>query len=375
MRTQLLALSLLTMAACGGGSAAPQPDGPVSLGVIAGNNQVVPAAPSARLPENVVAQVVQLPSGRVGLRVLDQVTDAVLPPKAFAQTAVNGIPNQVVCASAPATGRAMRAEVACANTDALGKAYFVFLTDSIAGPTRANIAAALPTGTKVTDSVSATVMPGTTATVRVQQRQRVALSSQLALRTVILHAVDAYGNATTPAIAARVPSGWVVSGETVSAPATEGEAVLSLTLDRLAIADTVVSLRDITLSQWKIEGGCQYRANYVSDARGVYLDSTSFVGLTDSVTYAVPATAAGPTFYLSGTNTQFAKDGVVTAYPLKRAFVLGRQVPDALRLGVVNGSSNIDFTRTPATPNRYAGAGLGYCLTTVEQGWAIFTAQ
>lgn len=161
MLARLVPLALIVLAACNGGNAAPMPDGPASLGVIAGNHQVVPAAPSARLPDPVVAQAVRLPNGQVGFRVMDAV-DMVLPPKAYAQTTtVNGIPNLVVCVTAPVGGgRAMKAEVPCATTDAAGKATFVFLTDSIAGPIRGRIAAALATGTQVTDSVSATVVPG-----------------------------------------------------------------------------------------------------------------------------------------------------------------------------------------------------------------------
>lgn len=160
MLARLIPLALIALAACNGGSAAPMPDGPASLGVIAGNNQVVPAAPSARLPDPVVAQAVRLPNGQVGFRVLDAV-DLLLPPKAYAQTTVNGIPNLVVCVTAPVGGgRAMKAEVPCATTDAAGKATFVFLTDSVAGKTKGIIAAALATGTKVTDSVTATVVAG-----------------------------------------------------------------------------------------------------------------------------------------------------------------------------------------------------------------------
>jgi hypothetical protein len=47
-----------------------------------------------------------------------------------------------------------------ASSDALGKATFVLHTDSVAGVSRGQVAAALATGTKVTDSVSATVMAG-----------------------------------------------------------------------------------------------------------------------------------------------------------------------------------------------------------------------
>jgi hypothetical protein len=157
MRKRIGMLALVSaVTACGGGSAAVQADGPVTMGVIAGNFQVVPAARDAALPQPVVAQVVRGPNGQVSLRILD----ALLPEKAYAQTTVTGIPGQVVCFNAPDPKHAMRAEVACASSDALGKATFVLHTDSVAGVSRGQVAAALATGTKVTDSVSATVMAG-----------------------------------------------------------------------------------------------------------------------------------------------------------------------------------------------------------------------
>lgn len=156
IRLAALAVVLGTAAACGGGNAAPINDGPVLMGVVAGNHQVVPAAPDAALPQRVATQVYRGPNGTVALRVLD----AMLPPKALAQTAVTGVPNQVVCASAPDPKHALRAEVSCANSDAQGMAYFVFHHDSVAGTSTGQIAAALSTGTKITDSVSATVLPG-----------------------------------------------------------------------------------------------------------------------------------------------------------------------------------------------------------------------
>jgi hypothetical protein len=134
------------------------PDGPINVGVIAGNNQVVTAAPLAPLPSQVVTQAVRLPNGTVALRT--RVVDALLPERAYAQTAVNGVPNVVVCAKAPDPKHALTADVQCANTDANGKAYFTFKADTVAGVSKAQVAASLSTGTKITDSVSATVNPG-----------------------------------------------------------------------------------------------------------------------------------------------------------------------------------------------------------------------
>jgi hypothetical protein len=154
-RAALALLGLTALAACGGGSAAPMPDGPLNVGVIAGNNQSVTAAPAAPLPLPVVAQVVRLPSGTIALRT--RIVDAVLPEKAYAQTAVVGVPGIVVCARTPDPKHALTAEVLCANSDAAGKAYFVFRADTVSGTSRAHVAYSSPTGTKVTDSVSATV--------------------------------------------------------------------------------------------------------------------------------------------------------------------------------------------------------------------------
>jgi hypothetical protein len=207
MRIRSIPCVLLTaLASCGGGSAAPQADGPAHLGVIAGNNQVVPAARSARLPAPVVAQAVLLPSGQVSLRLLD----ALLPEKAYAQTTVNGIAGLVVCATAPTSGRAMRAEVPCASTDALGKATFVFLTDSVAGVTKGVIAAALASGTKVTDSVSATVLAGAASPTYIAP-----LTPYMTFPATVpaTSVVDTFGNAVAFRI---IPDGRIVVQDTTT---------------------------------------------------------------------------------------------------------------------------------------------------------------
>jgi|SRR5712664_1180747 len=163
MRCTSLALStfLLLAAACGGGTA-PLPDGPITAGVITGNHQVVPAAPLAPLPQQVGVQVIRLPNGTMTtLRLLDRVGDALLPPMLFAQTVVNGVPNQAVCQAASRPGeRALHADIPCAISDANGKAYLTFLHDSIAGTPIARVGVSTPTGTQITDSVTATVLAG-----------------------------------------------------------------------------------------------------------------------------------------------------------------------------------------------------------------------
>lgn len=158
LATRRLLVSALALAvACGGGSAAPQPDGPPHLGVIAGNHQTITAAPAVKLPAQVVAQVVQLPNGQVGMTT--RVINAVLPPQAFAQTAVHGIPGAVVCSVSPDPQHPLTPEVPCTNTDASGLAYFTFHADSVAGVAKAEVRGTVAGVTHVSDSVSATVLP------------------------------------------------------------------------------------------------------------------------------------------------------------------------------------------------------------------------
>jgi hypothetical protein len=147
---------LVFTAACGSGSAAPIADGPVKVGVMAGNNQTVPAARSARLPKNVGVQAVRLPNGSVALRVLD----AMLPPKAYAQTGVVSVPGVVACPDSPDPKHALIPEVLCTATGADGIAWFTFHSDSIAGVSKALVKATVNQVTVITDSVLATILPG-----------------------------------------------------------------------------------------------------------------------------------------------------------------------------------------------------------------------
>jgi hypothetical protein len=147
-------LALLT--ACGGGSAAPVADGPVKVSVATGNNQTVAAARDARLPKEVGVQAVRLPNGQSGLRLLD----ALLPPKAYAQTGVTSVPGIVACPVSPDPKHALIPEVPCTSTGADGIAWFTFHHDSVAGRSMAQVRATVDRVTVVTDSVVATILPG-----------------------------------------------------------------------------------------------------------------------------------------------------------------------------------------------------------------------
>lgn len=155
-------LLIALVAACNGGSAAPQPEGPIKVGVASGNNQIVPAARRIRLPDSVGIQAVRLANGSVALRVLDRASDFVLPPRAYAQTSVKSVAGLVACGKAPSDPRhALIPEVQCAMTSAQGKAWFNFLRDTIAGTSVAYVAYTDPiTGqTVISDSVKAIVQP------------------------------------------------------------------------------------------------------------------------------------------------------------------------------------------------------------------------
>ena len=163
MRYASLALFLLVLtAACGGGNAAPMPEGAPALSVLSGNNQTVSAAPAVPLPNQVVAQVVRLPNGQVSMT--SRVVNAMLPQQAYAQgTAVVGIPGAVVCAVSPDPQHQLTPEVPCTNTDATGKAYFTLHADTVAGIARSQVRGTVAGVTQVSDSVKATVVPLPTA--------------------------------------------------------------------------------------------------------------------------------------------------------------------------------------------------------------------
>jgi hypothetical protein len=206
MRTQIGMLALLgAVTACGGGSAAVQADGPPSLSVLSGNNQVVSAAPSVALPLGVVAQVIRLPNGQVSMTT--RVVDAMLPEKAYAQTAVNGIPGAVVCAVAPDPKHQLTPEVPCTNTDAMGKAYFTYHADTVAGVSKSQVRGTVNGITQVSDSVKATVMPGPAAIFLITANGRLTgarAGVQFNLRDSLINVGDRYNNFPLPRASYRI---------------------------------------------------------------------------------------------------------------------------------------------------------------------------
>lgn len=247
--TFALVLALLALPACGGSPVAPPPaSGAARFGAIAGNHQTVHADVFAKLPQNVTVQIVATPLG-VSVRQLSPLevfavrTEAALaatflPPMAFAQTGVHGVPNQVVCFGSTDPRHALHAEVPCASSDSLGLAYFVPHADTIAGISRADVSAALPTGTKITDSVTATVLPSVPAELSFYigvGTSTLAVASGVAidLHRNILYVRDRYQNFIAPDSASHISQNGLADTTTTFTPGwamrdgTEGAAPTS----------------------------------------------------------------------------------------------------------------------------------------------------
>lgn len=241
VRAALLVLSA-GIAACNGGNAAPQPDGPVLGRVLSGNHQTVVAARDAVLPQRVGVQAYQGANGSVALRVLD----ALLPPKAYAQTAVQGVAGVVVCATAPDPQHVLHPEVPCTQTGADGLAYFTFHNDSVAGTARANVAGTINTRTVITDSVFATVLPGPASPTYLAAQTPIQNFPATVPATEVQ---DAYGNP----VAYRIVSDGriVVQGDTVGTVAAR-----TIVSGPNAQADYIVNLQD---ANGVVVGHARYR--------------------------------------------------------------------------------------------------------------------
>jgi hypothetical protein len=142
---------LLACAACGG-SATSTPEGPLKLGIVAGNNQVAQAG-STRLTDAVVGRLVRV-STASGPRFEFVKT-------AYAQTVVTGspVPGAVVCAASLTPGD-MVPFVPCTNTDANGQATFFFTPGTKAGVAESEIRGTLAGQPAVFDTAQATVLAG-----------------------------------------------------------------------------------------------------------------------------------------------------------------------------------------------------------------------
>lgn len=143
-------LLVLLLAGCDAASGGQ--DGPLALGIVAGNHQTVTAG-AEKLPDPVTAKVVRKPGGGITLR---------LVTPAYAEgTVVSGspVPGAVVCAVS-ITEDAMEPFTPCTNTDEQGQATFFFTPPTKVGTPMSEIRGTVEGEPAVFDTASATVVAG-----------------------------------------------------------------------------------------------------------------------------------------------------------------------------------------------------------------------
>lgn len=144
--------ALLALAACDGASAGPA-DGPLELGIVAGNHQVATAGDD-RLSDPVVGKMVRTPGGGIAFHL-------VTPAYAQDGTVVTGspVPGAVVCAVS-VTQDGLVPFTPCTNTAADGTATFFFSPGTRAGEAKSEIRGVVEGQPAVFDTAVAEVQPG-----------------------------------------------------------------------------------------------------------------------------------------------------------------------------------------------------------------------
>lgn len=204
-RPAALLIALLPLAACDAGS--PGADGPLALGIVAGNNQIAPAG-AERLEEPVVGKLVRQPGQAA-------ITFQLVTP-AYAQgTVVQGSPvaGAVVCAVNVAGE--MEAFTPCTNTGSDGTARFFFAPGTKAGEARAEIRGTVEGEPAVFDTVTAQVQAGP-----VSDQSSLLKVGSVAIDGVIglgmcrgFDFVDDYGNAITCDATATGSAAYIRDGD------------------------------------------------------------------------------------------------------------------------------------------------------------------
>jgi hypothetical protein len=275
------------VAACHGGSAAPiAADGPLAIRAGSGNHQVVQAG-NGPLPAPVTIQVGYLPNGQVALR--QRVLDAVLPEKAYAQgTVLKGIAGQLVCAVAPDPALALTPQVPCQIADALGNATFNFDHGTKAGVARAQARATVSGATVVTDSVTATILPGAASTLDAAYHAWFVVNgAKMGIASLVVRARDQYGN-TVPTIPTVTGSGqFTVVGDSILAPSTERIGTVTMSLGAATASTMLTAVYDFRIRPWRIVGRCGPAQGFTHGE--FFIDSLSF----DMTTTGVQYTSAG----------------------------------------------------------------------------------
>lgn len=211
---------------------------------------------------------------------------------------------------------------------------------------------------------------------------------RISLQTLVLRVTDLQGRPLTDyTLAAQLPAGWTVRGDTVVAPATEAVARLKVTATYLPGATlalgasphfdshatdstdtaTVTSGVDLKARQWRVSYTCADSGI----AGGVMYDVTRIDSLrvdelpVDSVIYAsdsswVPQFGGVAQLYYSGLATFWLEDGRTVVDSIRGRQEIQRQAPDSLVTEVREGKAEGALLKvTPGTLQqllRYEGA-------------------
>lgn len=161
-------------------------DGPLMLGIVAGNNQTATAG-STRLTDPVVGKLVRQPDGGITFR---------LVTPAYAQTVVQGspVPGALVCAVSISEG-GMVPWVPCTQTDSAGTATFFFTPGTRADTVRSEIRGEVKGKPAVFDTAVAVVEPSALVAWGVGEPVTVSEGDTIRLDTLAIAARDEYFNA------------------------------------------------------------------------------------------------------------------------------------------------------------------------------------
>lgn len=180
--------SVLALSACGGGGVTPIADGPLKLGIVAGQDQIAKAG-TAQFSDPVIGRMVREQTADGRWRLHFEIVKT-----AHAQTTVTGspVPGAVVC-SATVEG-SIEAFAVCTNTNENGEAVFFYEPGTEAGAQRAEIRGTLDNLPAVFDTVHATVEAGPATEIGQTTFGPIQAAAPVDLHENILTVRDGYGN-------------------------------------------------------------------------------------------------------------------------------------------------------------------------------------
>lgn len=230
-------------------AAGPGNEGPLALGIVAGQNQVGVAG-AERLPDPVVGKLVREPGGGITFR---------LVTPAYAQgTVVNGspVPGAVVCAVSVTEG-GMEPFTPCTNTGQDGTATFFFSPGTHAGEAMSEIRGTVEGEPAVFDTAVAIIEPGEAYDPSIGGGIRnIPVGGSTAFSPN--HFTDEYGNTIEYSLAASGSAVEVVQGLSLAmkAGAVVGDTarlVFTRTSDSSVLVDARATITAIDATEWDLE--------------------------------------------------------------------------------------------------------------------------